>query len=77
MSDKGIINFEIDARKHFEQEEREAWDRYAAAALAEYLVPPKEQDTLPTPVGTPTAIEMAASIADGMLAERRKRWSQS
>ena len=46
-----------------EAEERRAWDQYAAAAVThDYTGPPD------------TVTELAASIADMLLAERRKRF---
>ena len=62
----------------FEREERQAWDRYAAAVLPltmQCAVVLREQNKLPADMNAEqTAAYGAKEIADAMLAERRKRF---
>lgn len=57
---------EVEASQDSAREEREAWDRYAAAALLP--VDPETDDA------SNDTVKVAARYADALLTERRKRF---
>ena len=78
MNDDEVMKFAAEsmqtamaeAKAHaFEAEERAAWDRYAAAALAVELVSDDGDDG-----AGGVAVDGAAMVADAMLAARRERF---